>query len=482
MSTTLDKPAVPAAPSAPAAPDSPAAPPLVRPTNGMIIRTDTRLEPGVYFLPDGLTIDADGVTLDGNGAMLIGRGREKTGVRCDGRSGVTIRNLRLREYCHGIAVRRGRDITIEKNHITSTAEVPANTIFLDIWLDAAHAYGGAILLEDVSDSTVADNDIQHQMCGLLTYGCRKLAVRRNLANFNSGYGIHLYETCDSVFEQNWADCCCRYEPRDRDPAKVSAVDALGHMGADATGFLIVRGSCRNVFRSNYARLGGDGFFLAGLSPHGDLVGCDDNLFEANDGSLSPNIAFEATFSRRNVFRNNKADRCNYGFWLGFSSEYLLEGNKMRHNRQAGIAVENGAAFRVIDNDFQHNHIAGCLLWSKLAAEWHEKFPSNRTIHGWTIEGNRFTRNGTAIAILADKDHGIRPMPAETCGKPEIRPRDNAITRNDIQDNRVGVHLFRADRTTIEKNTISRNVEADVRQDDATETIVRNNLGLVGGYL
>jgi parallel beta-helix repeat protein len=452
----------------------------IKPTNGQTITSSTQLEPGVYYLPAGITIAADGIMLDGNGATLIGRDRQGTGIKLDGHAGVTIRNVTLRDYYHGIAARNAKKLTITQNRITSTAEVPANTIFLDIWRDAADSYGGAILLDRVEDVAIEGNDLQHQLCGLLTYHCRRLNVRNNNASFNSGFGIHLYDTSESVFEENYADYCCRWEPRDK-PPRLGA-GATGHMGADATGFLIVYKSCRNVFRRNFARLGGDGFFLAGRSPQNEDVGCDDNLFEENDGSLSPNIAFEATFSSRNVFRNNWADRCNYGFWLGFSNDFTLEGNRMLHNRQAGIAVENGARFVVRGNDFQRNHVAGILLWSKFIQDWFEALPDNRTVHHWLIEKNKLTGNGTAIAILADKDHGIRPMPAETSGNPQIRPHDHEIRGNDIQENRIGIHLHATDRTIIEQNTLRGNVEADIRQEDDRDTQVGVNLGLRGAYL
>src|SRR6266511_5325139 len=118
----------------------------VTPTDGMAIREDTSLAPGVYHLPRGIRIEADGVTLDGSGALLIGSEREGRGVSLEGRSGVTIRNLRLREYYHGIHARGGRGLTVEGNQISSTAEAAPNTVFLDIWRGAEASYGGAVLL------------------------------------------------------------------------------------------------------------------------------------------------------------------------------------------------------------------------------------------------------------------------------------------------------------------------------------------------
>ncbi|HZT42216.1 MAG TPA: right-handed parallel beta-helix repeat-containing protein [Chthonomonadaceae bacterium] len=446
----------------------------VTPTDGMEIGEDCTLAPGVYYLPHGLSLVADGITFDGNGALLIGRDRRGTGLRLEGRSGVTIKNVRLRDYYHGIHASSGKDLTLIGNQITATAELPPNTVFLDIWRGPEEAYGGAILLWEVTDSLIAGNDLQHQQSGLLTYGCERLTVRSNQAGYNSGYGFHLFDTSDSLFEENHADYCCRFEPRE-------GGRHYGHMGADAAGFLIVHRSCRNTFRRNTARLGGDGFFLAGLSPDGRKVGCDDNLFEENDASLSPNIAFEATFSRGNIFRNNFADRCNYGFWLGFSWDTTVENNRVILNRQAGIAVENGHGFTVRGNTFQANG-HGILIWTKHVESFAALFPENGTSYDWNIEENTFTRNGKGIRIAADQDHGIRSLPAEASGKPETRPRDHAIRKNDIQDNRVGIELSNADNTLIEENILNRNVEANLRQDDTRETLARNNLGAVGGYL
>jgi len=253
------------------------------------------------------------------------------------------------------------------------------------------------------------------------------------------------------------------------------------MGADAAGFIAVGGSSRNVFRRNAARLGGDGFFLAGLGPDGAPNGCDNNLFEENDGSLSPNIAFEATFCRGNVFRRNYADRSNFGFWLGYSAETLIEESRMVMNRQAGVAVENGRACRVIGSTF-HANGHGVLLWSRHVDQFAEAFPDRLTSSDWQIEGNVMTRNGKGIRIAANQDHGIRPGPEEDDLREELRPYDHRIVGNDIQDNRIGIELYRTRETLVERNILNRNVESNLRQDDALGTIARNNLGAAGAYL
>ncbi|HEY3266198.1 MAG TPA: right-handed parallel beta-helix repeat-containing protein [Armatimonadota bacterium] len=456
----------------------------IAPTDGMSITQDTCLLPGTYYLPNGIRIAADNVTLDGAGATILGAGQQNVGVAIEGHANVTVKNVKLASYYHGIRAVDCPGLTLEGNTVRDTQEVEHDTIFLEIWLEPDVSYGGAIFLWRCDDAKILGNDVQHQMNGLLLYYCNRLVVRKNVASYNSGYGIHAFNTSDSVFEYNWADYCCRFQPRgnkidESDPEKQDF--RYGHMGGDATGFVIVKNCCRNVFRRNLARMGGDGFFLAGRSPHDGDVNCKDNLFEENDASLSPNIAFEATFSSGNVFRNNYADRCNYGFWLGFSWDNVIEGNRMVMNRQAGIAVENGYGFQVRGNNFQANG-HGILLWTHHVPEFAEEYPENYTSHDWTIEENTFTRNGKGIRIAKDQDHGIRPVPEDKRGPAESRPHSHAIRKNDIQDNRIGVELINADRTIIEGNIVHRNVESNFRFEDDSETRAINNLGSAGGYL
>jgi parallel beta-helix repeat protein len=424
---------------------------MLKPTDGMAITQDTVLAPGVYLLPSGITIAADQITIDGNGAVLVGVGRMGCGITINDHKNINIKNIRIMEYYHGIYVRNSQGVNLLNCQITSTSETTPNTIFLNIWNPAEEAHPGGILLWNVSDSQVNDNDLQHQLAGLLAYDCHKLSVRANLANYCSGWGFLINNTSESIFEANYADYCCRYEPRG---------ERIGHMGADAAGFLIINSSCRNIFKRNFARLGGDGFFLAGLTPNSEPVGCDDNLFQDNDGSYSPNIAFEATFSRGNIYRNNFANNCNYGFWCGFSRDFILEQNQINGNHQAGIAVENGIGFMVTNNTFQDN-CHGVLLWSKHIPGFARPVPDNNTSYNWLIKDNTFTRNVKAIRIAANQDHGIRPLKSSgEWGLPAPKPHDHIIRGNQIVDNRIGIELLGVEGTFLQDNNFKNNVEAD----------------------
>lgn len=413
--------------------------------NGLQVTQDTKLEPRVYLLPEGITIDADDVTLDGQGATIIGSDKSKgQGIRVEGRRNVAIKNLRVLNYFHGMSIRNSSGIEIKDCTISETGEIPSNTLFLDIWKPAADSYGGAIFLEHVINAKIHDNNLQHQMNGILSYGCKNLNVRNNNASYCSGFGFHLFKTCESNYENNYADYCCRYY----------LSDASSHLGADATGFLVIHGSCNNIFRKNFARLGGDGFFLAGLTPHGIDVGCNNNLFEENDASYSPNNAFEGVFSRGNIYRRNKASHSNYGFWLGFSRDCTLEDNQIYHNRQAGIAVENGIGFTVSGNEIRNN-THGILLWNR-TYEFLKTVPNmNPTSSDWLIERNKLMQNRKGIRIAADQDHGVRALAEKS-----LRPYNHRIQHNEIRDNVIGIELENVGDTEMKQNT-SKNLVTEV---------------------
>lgn len=405
--------------------------------NGLRITQDTELEPKIYVLPEGITIDADNVTLDGHGATIMGTDKTSSqGIKILGRKNVVIKNIRVLNYYHGISIRNCQGIGIHDCTVSLTTEIQSNTLFLDIWKPATDAYGSAIFLEQVTDASIHDNDLQHQMNGVLSYQCKRLEIKNNLANYCSGFGFHLYETCDSTFENNYADYCCRYYLN----------ESSSHLGADAAGFLIVHGSSNNIFRKNFARLGGDGFFLAGLTPDGIDVGCNNNLFEENDASYSPNNAFEGVFSKGNIYRGNKASHSNYGFWLGFSSDCTLENNQIHNNRQAGIAVENGVHFEVRNNDIQNN-AHGILLWNR-SYEFLKTVPNmNPTSSDWIIEKNRLIQNQKAIRIAANQDHGVRPLQDEGA----LAPHHHVIRNNEVRQNVIGIELENATETQMEQN-------------------------------
>lgn len=434
---------------------------LVVPEDGMTITRDTVLRPGVYYLPNGLCIAKDGVTLDGNGALIIGDDFKGRGVQVDRRVSVTVKNLRVERFYHGIWVNASANVHILNNCVTRTHELPSPDTFLDVWLPREQAYGGGIFLSGVIDSFVAGNDARHQQNGILLYGCNRVEVSRNDASHNSGYGILLFESSENLVEDNTADFCCR----------VYAPDPGGeryHNGADAAALVIMCSSSKNIIRNNRLRSSGDGVFLGGFHKDQVKVPCNDNLFENNDGSFSPNIAFEATFSQRNVFRNNRAENCAYGFWLGWSSETTVEGNSIKGNRIAGVAIEHGHRNTIAGNIFERNG-SGAQLWVNADAQrrtelFREFYPEHADSYETHIVGNTFVHNDFAIRAWTERD-------ARYAGP---RCHHFNVHGNKLRDNRVGVQFERVRDSLIQDNEIRANLEAGIKLIGCRDVSVSGN--------
>ena len=436
---------VPAVCAAPAATPKP----LV-PRDGMTITKSVTLQPGTYVLPKGLVISADNITLDGNGATLTGKGAGQA-VLLAKRKGVTITNLKISTYKWGIVANDCENLTIEKCRVRDTHEVDPDNVWLNIRQPADDPYGAAVLFRNVKDSRIAESDVQHQQNGISLYDCSKITVEKNNASFQSGWGIHLNNTSDSVIQDNLADWCDRIHKRG---------ERAYYPGADAAGLLMVINSSRNKILRNMLRGGGDGVFIAGYMENRKTP-CNDNLFEDNDCSYSPNNAFESTFCQGNIFRNNRANNSNYGFWLGYSWENVIENNEVRGNRIAGYATEHGYENIIRGNRFSQN-LRGIALWSRSESDFRAEFPGTRATARNRIERNSFVGNG--VGLLIKRDGSVV----------ERSPYEERIENNDFTGNGVGAILMNARDCVVQGNRFQGNEVAGLRVEGSTGTVATRN--------
>ena len=126
------------------------------------------------------------------------------------------------------------------------------------------------------------------------------------------------------------------------------------------------------------------------------------MITRNDGSYSPNNAFEAGFSSGNVFANNVANYSNYGFWLGYSTDSAVRGNEIRANRFDGIAIENGNG-----NVIEQNHIEanrnGIRLWVDRSLD--ESETMGPFFRNYSVAGNRIAASRDCGVWVTD-DHAV----------------------------------------------------------------------------
>jgi parallel beta-helix repeat protein len=280
------------------------------------------------------------------------------------------------------------------------------------------------------------------MNGVLLYGCANLTVERNNASFNSGWGVYLSATNDSLFADNQLDFVNRLYRRPEDGSTRAE--------ADTAAIVLVKASSRNQFLRNSCLCGGDGIFIAGYEHPGKVTPCNDNLFEDNDCRLSPNNAIESTFSKGNVFRRNNCSRSNYGFWMGYSWENTLEDNLVEFNRWVGIAAEHAHDFVIRHNTIRLNG-EGVRLWTRGGGgELMQYWQGFEVAHNMTLEDNTFETNRVGFAGYTGGD-----TTTQQC-------RDFHLRHNVFKDNRIGAQFERVENSVVERNEFVGNVEAALR--------------------
>ena len=426
----------------------------VIPVDGMVITEDTRFAPGVYPLQRGITLGADGITVEGDGVLLVNATRQGVGIHAENRRQITVRGLAVSGFFHGLRFDHCQDVQVENVRVRDTYEIEGIDTFLYLWHPIEKVYSSAILLHNVQGGAVRGCDFQHQMNGILLYATNGVRVEHNNASFNSGWGVYLNGSSDNIVQHNRLDFCNRvYRRPDSGAIRVEA---------DSSGIVLVESSCRNQLLHNSCLCGGDGIFIAGYDHKGGKTTCDDNLVEGNDCRLSPNNAIESTFSRGNIFRRNDCSRSNYGFWMGYSWDNVVEDNIIDSCRMVGIAIEHGHGFVIRRNQIQYNR-EGIRLFTR-GGETLKYWPESAVSYDYTLEENVIEQNRIGFNGYTG---------------PEIPPDqvsyDLRLRGNTFKDNQTAVRLHRVRQVTVTGNRFVRNQRVALLIDDPDVALADNQL-------
>ena len=348
-----------------------------------------------------LTIEGNGITVDFNGATLEGTPirtepdkRKGTGIIVKG-SNVTIKNLKVRGYRHGLIARDVPSLRILnsdfsynwRQRLASTLEREDESDWMsfhqnekDEWL----RFGEGIYLRNCDNFEVKDCTVTGGQSGLMITECDKGKIWNNNFSFLSALGLGMYRSSDNVVMHNNIDWCVR-----------GFSYGVYNRGQDSAGILIYEQSHRNTFAYNSVTHGGDGFFLWAGQTTMDTGkgGCNDNLLYGNDFSHAPTNGIEATFSR-NKFINNLMMECWHGIWGGYSYESEVIGNVFAYNEEA-IAWEHGQDNAILQNRFYRNN-EDVVIWANATQDPNWGYPKNRDTKSknWTVQYNLFANTFT----------------------------------------------------------------------------------------
>ena len=354
----------------------------VKLTDNYVVTTNTTFCTGTYNYADReengvIIVGADNIVINGNNLVLDGRRKIGYGIYLNGHKGVTIKNFNIKNYYYAMRAENADTILIENNNISGN-KATDNT-FLNINVAISSAPGGGILFNQVINSTVRNNKGNNQDVGINLYYGNGNTITQNDFSSNKAWGVRLHQSTYNIISDN----------------QVHHVNRCNNSGCDSAGVLLVNASNNNTVSGNNMTYSGDGFFIGNQYS----VPSDNNLIENNDGSYSPNNAFEATFSQGNVFRGNIASNSNYGFWLGYSHHSRVENNTIQNNRTDGINIDRGSYMTLSGNTVTNNGRYGIALT-------YQSGTRPETSHDHTITGNTIYDNALNGIYFQDTTNSI----------------------------------------------------------------------------
>jgi len=353
-------------------------------TDNLIVNTGDHLiiNPGDYSFLD---TEGDGimqiknvqdVIIDAENVTLTGGNFSGYGIKIEGCTNVTLKNFKnISNYYYAVHIINSTGITIENSTINSNKRDDEG--WITIFDGAAQALGGAVFMDDCHDSHLHHNSMTDQNDGIALYNCTNITVDNNYLSWNTAFGIRMFHTHDCTITNNEA----AHINRDTDPSDCASILLLD--------------SFNNTVTDNNFEYSGDGIFLNNYNSN-SFTG---NYFARNKCSYSPHNAIEAVFSHGNVFVHNECNYSNYGFWLGYSTDCVVDSNIIRYNSGldanggGGIAIDRGWDNRIRHNLLTNNSIA-IQLWEGNGIPPYEDSPSAL----YQILHNTFVGNKIGVSV------------------------------------------------------------------------------------
>ena len=334
-----------------------------------------------------MDVSTSRICLDLSGVVLDGEDDGDVGISVRDCEDVTIQNGVIRGFHYGIQAENVTRLSIN-NCVVSDNTNPIDAGWLpDTDSPVEEGFGGGIHLRRVKHSVIENNQVNNNFNGISLVRSDHNVIGGNHASYCGNVGIYLLKSSRNEILHNLCEHCIRYTGR------------FWCDTADSAGILLEHGSNHNRIIGNSLRYSGDGFFIRANPRANPPVSSDHNLIQGNDGSFSPNNAFEAVFSGHNVFRENVANYSNYGFWLGYSSNTTVRDNTINYNRLDGIAIEHGRTNTIRGNQIEGNR-NGINLWGK---PWQKpETPPDQTRSSYTLSGNTILKSREQAILIEQR--------------------------------------------------------------------------------
>ncbi|HEX9077211.1 MAG TPA: right-handed parallel beta-helix repeat-containing protein [Anaerolineae bacterium] len=302
-------------------------------TAPMRITKDTTLPPNGQYR-QAVIILADNITFDCNNSTFTGDGTG-VGILIQGRTGVTVKNCRVRGFDVGLYVVSGKRFAFDNNDFSGNY-VDDNYPIEDL-KPIPH---GGMILNGIQNSRLQGNTANGNIAGIQILNSQKIQILKNTTSRNRGWGIYLYGTTASSVYTNTAE----YNNR----SCWSGLDS----GCGSAGVVLTQQSDRNSIAWNNLNYDGDGIYQ-GNTP---ATASHDNEIFNNSISHSVANGIEATFGRRNYIHHNTFSDDNYGGWFGYSQNLRFENNVVRGSHVKSVQSDNAQFNKYIGNIFDGSDV------------------------------------------------------------------------------------------------------------------------------
>jgi len=252
-----------------------------------------------------IQIDSNGITLDGNGKTLTGSNKTGNGVYLNGKTGVTIKNLTVKQFEYGIFFERS------SNNTLSNVTAMSNGVGIEVYVSSNNILS-------------SNNASSNRWDGISLYAASSNDLTGNTAGSNSAAGISLNVSSDNNLYGNTA--------------------SFNSMG------IYVRDSAGNILNGNTTNSNSNGIRLDSAVSN-NLYG---NTASANS---TVGIYLDNSSSLNNVIGNIASANYPVGIWLNYSSANAIIGNTVSNpdnSYATQIQLHNSSNNQIFNNNFITN--------------------------------------------------------------------------------------------------------------------------------
>jgi len=294
---------------------------------------------------DEIVVERDNIVVDGAGYTVQGTGVEYSkGIYLSGRSNVTIKNMKIKAFYHGIKISYSSNIVISGNNITSNNR-------------------DGIDLSYSSNNAISGNNIANNRDGILlaAYSSNNLVVENTFVN-------------DGLF--------------------------VGPTYGNFAVFAVVEGNLVNGKPLVY--LEGVSDYAVGEAGQVILVNCTAVTVEnLNLSNTTVGVQLWETNNTK-ISSNNITSNNRDGIWLYSSSNNAISGNNIKSNNECGILLWDSSNNAIFHNNFVNNWAQ--VHTFKSVNVWDDDYPSGGNYWSDHVCTGNPSDGSQPYIILDDVDH------------------------------------------------------------------------------